>query len=164
MDINRLFKMQKALDESIEKARDLQNEDLLARKCLAFCVELGELANETRCFKFWSDKGASDRETILEEYVDGVHFLLSIGLELNLDSDKQEVNMKNAEDIGRTAAFIQVYQAVTDLQRSYNAQDYQTLFDAYWQLGASLGFKDRDVERAYDEKNEVNYQRQKDGY
>lgn len=164
MDINRLCKMQKALDDSIEKARDLQNEDLIARKCLAFCVELGELANETRCFKFWSDKEASDRETILEEYVDGVHFLLSIGLELNLDAGKQEVNMEGTAEIDRTAAFIQVYQAMTDLQRSYTPQAYQGLFDAYWQLGASLGFTDRDVERAYDEKNEVNYQRQKDGY
>lgn len=54
---------------------------------LALLVEIGELANETRCFKYWSNKPASEREVILEEYVDGLHFILSIGIDLGIDKN-----------------------------------------------------------------------------
>src|SRR5690625_912237 len=73
--------MQSNLDEYISKNHNLENESLFEEKFLALLVELGELANETRCFKFWSTKSSSERETVLEEYVDNIHFLLSIGIE-----------------------------------------------------------------------------------
>ena len=47
---------------------------------MALLVER-ELANETRSFKFWSTKGPSANEIILEEYVDSIHFLLSLLIE-----------------------------------------------------------------------------------
>ena len=49
-----------------------------------FLLNLRNLANETRCFKFWSTKGPSDDAVILEEYVDSIHFLLSLGIEKDL--------------------------------------------------------------------------------
>ncbi len=50
----------------------------LLKRDLALTIELAELANETRCFKYWSSKGPSEREVILEEFVDSIHFLLSL--------------------------------------------------------------------------------------
>ena len=88
MQLEKLFRVQQALDQHIEEKHELQNEDLFARKVLALLVELGELANETRCFKFWSIKPSSEKSVILEEYVDGIHFILSLGIECgfqNLD-------------------------------------------------------------------------------
>src|SRR5699024_5676501 len=61
--------MQAALDKYIEENNDLANTDIFEAKYLALLVELGELANETRCFKFWSKKPGSDRTVILEEFV-----------------------------------------------------------------------------------------------
>src|SRR5688500_20051556 len=55
--------------------------DVFREKCLALLVELGELANETRCFKFRSKKPRNDDSVLLEEYVDNRHFRLSLGLE-----------------------------------------------------------------------------------
>ena len=63
------------------------NRKIVKRKMLALLVEIGELANETRCFKYWSNKPASEREVILEEYVDGLHFILSIGIDLGIDKN-----------------------------------------------------------------------------
>jgi len=80
MNVEKLYSMQYALDTHIEEKHGLK-EDLFNRKMLALLVELGELANETRCFKFWSLKAASEKAVILEEFVDGVHFILSLGLE-----------------------------------------------------------------------------------
>ncbi|MGG4002815.1 dUTP diphosphatase, partial [Geobacillus stearothermophilus] len=84
------YDMQRALDERIETEHGLMEEDLFARKQLAFLVELGELANETRCFKFWSIKPPAPAERVLEEYVDGLHFLLSLGLECGLFYQENE--------------------------------------------------------------------------
>ena len=78
MNIEKLMTMQAGLDQHIELKHGLQSENLVERKILALLVELGELANETRCFKFWSLKGPADQETILMEYVDGIHFILSL--------------------------------------------------------------------------------------
>ena len=87
MDLLQLFKLQKELDDRIAKEHDLQPKKLLKEKMLALLVEIGELANETRCFKYWSNKPASEREVILEEYVDGLHFILSIGIDLGIDKN-----------------------------------------------------------------------------
>lgn len=93
MDLLQLFKLQKELDDRIAKEHDLQPKKLLKEKMLALLVEIGELANETRCFKYWSNKPASEREVILEEYVDGLHFILSIGIDLGIDKTSYSINV-----------------------------------------------------------------------
>ena len=75
MDLLQLFKLQKELDDRIAKEHDLQPKKLLKEKMLALLVEIGELANETRCFKHWSNKGPNEKEVILMEYVDGEDLL-----------------------------------------------------------------------------------------
>src|SRR5690625_2168882 len=74
----------KKLDDYIAKSHSLVDEDLFDQKVLALIVELSELANETRSFKFWSMNQSGDREQIVEEFVDGIHFMLSLGLEKGL--------------------------------------------------------------------------------
>src|SRR5690606_38322929 len=54
MNLSKLFKIQKQLDERIVREKGLEGQDLLDKKILALMVELGELANEWRGFKFWS--------------------------------------------------------------------------------------------------------------
>src|SRR3954469_23285631 len=93
MQLETLFEMQAGLDRYIEENHQLENEDLFNRKVLALLVEIGELANETRCFKFWSVKPPSDKQVILEEFVDGVHFILSLGIEC--DFHKETLLIKN---------------------------------------------------------------------
>lgn len=80
---------------------ELRGQDNLDWKLLALQVELAECANEWRGFKKWSkdqkprievltnnpDKTDKNkpwliRNLLLEEYVDCLHFILSIGLEL----------------------------------------------------------------------------------
>ncbi|MCT8138628.1 dUTP diphosphatase [Anaerobacillus sp. CMMVII] len=75
MNLIKLFKKQKELDDRIVKEHNLEGQYLLSDKILALLVELGELANETRCFKFWSDKPPSAPDIVIEEFVDGIHFL-----------------------------------------------------------------------------------------
>lgn len=84
MYLEDLLKLQKELDAYILSQHDttLDPKNLLTDTILALQVEVSELANETRCFKHWSRKGASEKSIILEEYVDVLHFFLSLGNQL----------------------------------------------------------------------------------
>jgi dimeric dUTPase (all-alpha-NTP-PPase superfamily) len=163
MTIHDLFAMQRELDRYIEQNHGLQDEDVTDQKILALLVEIGELANETRCFKFWSKKPASKREDILEEFVDGIHFILSIGLDLGMEEKNFSlVSYEGNEDLVR--GFLMVFDRVHAFRQSRKAEDYEQLLRQYFVLGQSLGFSMDEVQEAYKKKNEVNYKRQDEGY
>lgn len=207
MNLSKLFEMQRALDEKIVKEKGLDGQDLLPQKILALQVELGELANEWRGFKFWSEnqnprvvyKGSCDRcdywekldgdrrslrpdgsecdcyqglmraDTVLEEYVDCLHFILSIGLDIGLTNPKRE-NL-HEELVNTTEAFQHAFNwcATLDFARSQGiwngkGKAYERLVDVFIALGYFLGFSWEQIEAAYIAKNEVNHSRQANGY
>lgn len=161
MNMKKLFHMQRGLDSYIEKEHQLEGTDLFNQKVLALLVEIGELANETRCFKFWSTKGPSERSIILEEFVDGVHFILSLGILTQL-TDTIPVAEQPAKT--ETDQFLLVMEAVHAFQKVKTKEVYQSLVNRYFMLGDMLGFSAEEVEKAYIAKNEVNYKRQQSGY
>jgi dimeric dUTPase (all-alpha-NTP-PPase superfamily) len=158
--------MQKELDKYIETKRGLSEESLLERKLLAFQIELAELANETRSFKFWSEKEASPQEVILEEYVDGIHFLLSIGIEYGYDNQisVNESVHKKGSNKELVETFFHVMENILLLKNEGTKSRYEQLFQEYLKLGSLLEFQTEDITRAYMQKNEVNHQRQDQGY
>ncbi|WP_409251581.1 dUTP diphosphatase [Bacillus sp. SCS-153A] len=162
MNINELFEMQRELDSFIEKEHGLEERDLFHEKILALLVEVGELANETRCFKFWSTKPSSEKDTILEEFVDGVHFILSLGIYLGI----RHFELREANYIEKdvTKQFIEIYNSINGLLSKKSVTEYDQLVHQYFYLGELLGFTQEDVVRAYRQKNEVNYKRQQEGY
>ncbi len=161
MDIKELFRIQKHLDDKILMEHGLEGENLLQPKTLALLVELGELANETRCFKYWSKKGPSPKAVILEEYVDCLHFILSIGLhEGYTDLELEEREAKLTE----TALFLDIYNKTNQLQKTSTLEGYVDLFQHFLALGKKMGFSWAEISEAYLKKNEVNHQRQANGY
>ncbi|UTR15558.1 dUTP diphosphatase [Salipaludibacillus sp. LMS25] len=166
MNFSKLFEMQKTLDTYIETKQGLHDEALLERKLLALQVELAELANETRCFKFWSTKGPSERDVILEEYVDGIHFILSIGLEYGYDKTchcQYPESVSVSKEVLVTD-FFNVTDKLLNLRKEGSKNAFEALFTSYLTIGAHLGFSGEDVEQAYMKKNDVNKQRQDQGY
>ncbi|WP_251549503.1 dUTP diphosphatase [Neobacillus muris] len=163
MKLTKLFDMQKALDQHIEQKHQLQEEDLFSRKVLALLVEVGELANETRCFKFWSVKPSSPKDVILEEFVDGVHFILSLGIECGFDRQEFEVAVKPS-GLNVTEQFLLLYETIDRFKLDKSFSGFLTVIETYLQLGILLGISQTEMEQAYLRKNEVNYQRQADNY
>src|SRR5690606_208860 len=185
MNLTKLFELQRKLDEHIIKEKGLDGEDLLPKKILALQVELGELANEWRGFKYWS-KNQNPRALIihkdphgqcepikknplLEEYVDCLHFILSIGLELkfsNLDF-MPKYKLKNITD-----QFNEVFEDISGLRMAilgdWDEQDlfskYRNVFMGFVGLGEMLGFTWKQIEQSYLDKNKVNHERQESGY
>ncbi|MGV8145421.1 MAG: dUTP diphosphatase [Alkaliphilus sp.] len=182
MNLSKIYKVQKKLDEKILMNHKLEQEELLSSKILALLVELGELANETRCFKFWSTKQASKESVILEEYVDCLHFILSIGLEIKVDQDRKMifdgladkktidkisylgVNSDRADKLIITKQFQEVFTRISIFQQKINHENYYELLQSFIVLGSNLEFSRETITKGYMAKNRINHQRQAEGY
>lgn len=185
MNLTKLFKIQAELDEKIVKEKGLEGQDLLDKKVLALQVELGELAQNWRGFKYWSEDQEPrthkfklvESETehgekvvtptpynpLLEEYVDCLHFLLSIGNDLGVNRIEQK--HKHRYDI--ETAFIHLFMGVgviSTRRDSVQEDNYKMTFSLFLRLGELLGFTWEEIEQAYYEKNKENHERQENGY
>lgn len=184
MNLSKLFEIQAVLDNRIVEEHNLQGVDLLDKKILALQVELGELANEWRGFKFWkvdneprtldwviNDKGPMQFRKVnplLEEYVDCLHFILSIGLEMNI------VEIKGLEPFkaksGTTQQFNVLFKHIGSLKMQLEAnvdagyERYYHIINLFIGLGELLGFTWEQIEQAYYDKNKINHERQENGY
>lgn len=155
MNLQKLFELQQALNDRIVAEHNLKGDSLLPKQLLALHVELGELANETNCFKYWSNKGPSDKSIILEEYVDCLHFILTIGLnkkysDIEISSTPSEYNLIDQ--------FLNLYIDVNDLLIASSKDHYITLFEDFLSLGVTLGFSENDIEEAYLIKNSKHFE------
>ncbi|MDE5553349.1 MAG: dUTPase, partial [Malacoplasma sp.] len=76
--INEFFLLQEKLDNVVHKNHNIKNPmDVFIQRKLALAVEIAELANEVKCFKYWSVKKEDNKEKIGDEYADVLHFILS---------------------------------------------------------------------------------------
>ena len=191
MNLTELFQIQKKLDERIIKEHGLEGQDLLDKKILALQVEIGELVNEWRGFKFWSkdqeprtEVYSSEylvlpdgreiekvRNPLLEEYVDVLHFLLSIGNELEYDY----VPKPDFFPTDLVTLFLQVNAEISDIyyllsvvksERDHDTllNTYQCLFDLFLMIGQRLGFTEEEAMDAYLAKNKIDHVRQDNSY
>lgn len=185
MNLKHLFELQAKLDERIYKEHPpKEGEDRLAKKTLALQVELAECAQESRCFKFWShnqeprirvyDKQKSRidktvwKNPLLEEYVDVVHFTLSVGLEIEIKHEifPEPINYGDAviqfnELFGQISYFASVLNREND--REEVEGEYERIWSLLFGLAGLLGFTWDQVEQGYMKKNAENHRRQDSG-
>lgn len=185
MNLEKMLAAQKKLDERIVKEKGLEAKDLVANTYVALDVELGEMANEARWFKHWSNDQEPRKESLLEEYVDALHFFLSIAIQkgwegaLYLHEESiLEVEGPGFQD-GLTGVFLEMkYHLVKSLMEinrdeaiektlGFTKQEYD--FSLSWFLFVAIGlvgfgFTLEQIEQAYFAKNKINHQRQEDGY
>lgn len=190
MNLTKLFETQKILDQRIVEQHGLEGQDLLPQKILALQVELGECANEWRGFKFWSKdqeprteayshheekqhgrNGFSsiakyEKNPLLEEYVDCLHFILSIGLELEIQtySGYNPTPYIYGNDITRTFTHLKADASMVNSGFEEIEKEYVIYVNHFMHLGSMLGFDWEQIEQAYFAKNKINHTRQATGY
>jgi len=165
MNLKELFEMQKKLDEHIVKEKGLEGQDLLPQKILALRVELGELANETRYFKFWSNKGPSKKKIILEEYVDCLHFILSICIDVDFQINQYNFDPYIQDPNNICEQFNACFSCISKLEDTdFEEEVVEYLIKNFLGLGQMLAFEENEITNAYLKKNQVNHQRQENGY
>ncbi|MDR0739528.1 MAG: dUTP diphosphatase [Mycoplasmataceae bacterium] len=162
IDLIDILEAQKILDAEIQKKHNVNYKSEFEELKLALFVELGELANEVRCFKFWSLKQPSDRKVILEEYVDGLHFISSLSIAFNVDMDffiPDNISILNKKSL--TIVFNKLFSSMETLNDANGVKEW---FKNYLILGYQLNFTFNDIHKAYFEKNQINFQRQQENY
>ncbi len=169
MNVKKLCEMQRVLDNRIIQEHGLEGKNLEDNKILALLVEICELANETRCFKHWSNKGPSEEDILLEEYVDSLHFFLSIANDRQYNVDRlYDVYVKDLEvkqeQTSLVTAFKESMEKILMMEKNQDPFHYIQSFAAYLNLGKMLGFTWEQIQQGYIQKNEINHKRQDNGY
>ncbi|HDR4520617.1 TPA: dUTP diphosphatase [Bacillus cereus] len=101
-----------------------------------------------------------DKNPLLEEYVDGLHFAIS----LCIDMDVKITLPVSIRCCDVTEQFLEIYALAVKLKDDPTAYNADILLSHYLGLGEMLGFKLDEIECAYIEKNKVNHDRQNNGY
>ena len=161
INLKELYSLQASLDAEIAKNHGVSYETTFEKRLLALIVEIGELTNETRCFKYWSNKGPSTKEVVMDEFADGIHFLLSLGIPLK--ANKFEYEIKKS-DLSLTRQILEVYKAATLLVDHYDLTHYEDAFQKYLNLSASIGMSEEEIISSYKAKLKVNHTRQETNY
>ena len=168
MNLSKLFKIQKQLDDRIVKEKGLEGQDLLDKKILALQVKLGELANELpEVFKFWSNK-KNNYEKTLEELVDCWHFVLSIGNDIgfDLENDDKKVILSYGIDnlINDLYMWTSGMKDYNKLETVDHTLDFNYIYKTLYRLGKEIGFSWEQIEQSYLDKNKINHERLESGY
>lgn len=156
-----LFKEQAALDATIAANHNVNYANTRPRRILALIVEIGELANATRCFKYWSNKGSEEKAIVLDEYADGLHFFLSLGIDIGSNRKQYQIDLSPNT---LTNQFLDVYHLIDDFVQEPSEKNYEIAFNAFLHLIPLLNFTWNDVQKAYYEKLGTNYVRQDTNY
>ena len=81
---NEIYNRNKKLDDIfMNKYYDVESK-YYEKNCLELIVELCELANESKCFKYWTIK-KPNRELVLEEFADSLMMILYMFNTYNVD-------------------------------------------------------------------------------
>ena len=171
MNIKKLLETQKALDDRIRKEKGLEGQDLTANTFLALLVELGEMANEWNVWKHWKEN-PRPKSGLLEEYVDAIHFFLSLALQkgwLELDLNYETIKgiraKKHSIELDLLDVILEIYDSICDARFKNSEEDFYFALDLFFSLGIiGFDFELEQIEEAYYKKNQINHQRQEDGY
>jgi len=153
MDLTKMLADQKKLDEEIFKNAGIKKYPLENIK-LALLVELGELANEDKTFKYWKKHKEVNRERLLDEFADCLHFSLSL---------ENHLHQQCCDGFGFTEIsndfivnlFNDTFKKVCDLE---------DVLDNVISLGLAIGIPIDEMENCYYKKHKENYKRQQEGY
>ncbi|EJS72920.1 dUTP diphosphatase [Bacillus cereus] len=173
MNLIKLFEVQAGLKQHI----GYKGEDKFPKMMLAMLVEFMECANDWRGFKYWS-KDQNKKDSLLEETVDGLHFVIETGIDLlergQIQSMPMYVNTSSTHHKAQQQDIVRQFKQLIytvlyldgEVERGakYLDNEYYELVKQYMHLCFLLGFTDEQIHDAYMKKNAENHQRQDNGY
>lgn len=125
------------------------------KNCLELVVELCELCNESKCFKYWSIK-KPDRDLLLEEYADCLSMLLCIFNYYDVDNiELVDTNLSNDivyifneivrmctllmnKDIVNNKLLMEIFTYLYHIGRLLELSDSEIIDACYMKLGKNI--------------------------
>ncbi|WP_368486201.1 dUTP diphosphatase [Spiroplasma sp. DGKH1] len=156
---------QTKLDHHIYQKHNINESDTLEKRILAFLIELAEFINEQRDFKYWSLKPPSARAVLLEEYIDGIHFLISIGNTLKVDFNTFNYQPSDLSlPTNLTTIYLNCFVEYTNFIKDHSVANYFNVLTSYFVIAEKLNFTEQELLAAYNQKNATNFARQANNY
>jgi dimeric dUTPase (all-alpha-NTP-PPase superfamily) len=150
-DLTNIYKTTKYIDD-LFVVRYPNDKEIIRKNRLELLVEIGELANETKCFKYWSIKGPGEKEKILEEYIDCLFMTLYFSNLTNISLD-EEFPESSKDDLVDT--FINVYKYASSISEVPTKDEVKQVLVELDHLGKLLEFTIEDLERITDKKKTI---------
>ena len=160
-DLTDLYVKQRELDEEIARNHNVTYESTRNKRTLSLLVELGEFANSTRTFKYWSNKGPESKERVLDEFADGLHFLLSLGIDQGFIVNTIEVE---DDEANLTDNLLRTYELTSIFYLDKTLNNYLALAISYLRALFKLGYSWDEARDAYYKKLQENHNRQENNY
>lgn len=157
MNLNKMLALQIKMDCRFDDTPAIHRNN-----CLWLVTELAEIANEWGEFKYRHKPEGTSRARLLEEYVDGLAVLLSLGLShsffpLPVVLGPLELPLSSCSAVDHFMKLIR------DAWRFYdwdiNQQEYLYYFRRFLGLGSMFNFTPAEIEEAYFAKQEKNLER-----
>ena len=161
INIDRILELQKQLDNNIHTKHNINPKEVFEKRRLALIVEICEMINVNRCFKFWSLKKDYDKQVLGDEFVDCLHFILSISLHFDLDQTEYEIKDVVYDDNELT---LKVLDLISLAGKIESKEDCKKFIIQLFELAFTFGFTAQDIIDFYIKKNQVNFKRQQDNY
>lgn len=161
MNLKKIFEMQKKLDKKIHVTHEIKDSgNVKSKRLIALFVELAELANEVQFFKYWKKEKNIKRNLVLEEYADGIHFLSSFALDLNLE----EIIEPTIVSENLNLQFLKTISLIIKLNDFFTKESIKEVFSHYLGIAKILNISDEEILEEYTKKNLINFQRILDKY
>ena len=159
MNWNDIYVKNKKLDDIFYQK--FKNDDKMFEKnCIELIVEIGEFANESRCFKYWSNKPMKKEET-LEELADCIMMSLYFFNYLNID--KVNIKMYNfSSDI--LICLNDIFKLSTLLIDNINEEIITKIFSYLIYIGNLLNLEEKEIYEACLKKISKQEKRLEEGY
>ena len=114
MNFKSIIDQQILLDKAIKEAHKI-NQDYSNQMIIALYTEVGEFANEIQSFKYWKKSKNIDQNNLLEEFADGLHFLISFAIKTNCNYIIEPLVLSN--DINYQ--LLEMFKSIYKLSKKY---------------------------------------------
>jgi len=157
----KVYEENKKLDKVFDDLYDMSNLDINRKNKLELLVELGELTNETKCFKYWSNK-SFDIDKVKEEYADCMQMILYFFNKFNVSLEE---NFKMTKIYYDTIdSFANLYKLCSEFYHNEDRELIKEIFVKFIDLGYQLGFSDNDIIESCLRKINKNFKRFEEGF
>ena len=153
MNIHTLLNQEKELIKNIAIDNTLSDYTLFARKHLQLHIKMSDLANETKCYKYWvGEIDSVNLENVFQKYISCFHQILFLGL----DGDFEDLETVTAQstDSCLSDQFLNLFIDINDSIMSSSEDHFATLVEDYLTLGSCLGFSEEQIIEGLCEYNE----------
>jgi len=178
LDLTKLQQQSIRLDQDItaKQAIHWRPAERLQNAMVSLDVELAEMANTSEWFKVWkihkgkADAGKTHRETLLNEYVDAMDFFFLVAaiqqwthlMPMTVDA-LAELGEKKATDLNKQ--YLAIKHLLYDAYFDHRQVSYQHAWHVFLKIGlVDFGFKQDEIQAAFEAKNQVNEERQENNY